>query len=246
MELVAVKSGKGVLEYKGQPSFYMGGQNYVPLQEFTQAFHIQYQLDKDRITFTRGQRSSSINKPSSQLLTLYNQTFIPLGQWNKDMGLKVSETKGGIYNRELIMSDEEKGTELAMAPKDLPFRAYSRRMESVGDGYQLDKVYTSPVESSDTNGLNSVVLNFDGTLTYESPGEEVKELWFTSQDFNTVIGTLPVSSIPEKKWGFTTTKIPANLIQDGIVNVLIPGKKGLSTDVYSLKLPAPFDKNKFE
>jgi len=30
------------------------------------------------------------------------------------------------------------------------------------------------------------------------------------------------------------------------VNVIVPGKKGISTYVYSVKLPAPFDKNKFE
>jgi len=246
MEPVAIKSGNGVLAYKGQPSFYMGGQNYVPLQEFTQAFHIQYQLSKDRITFTRGQRSSSINKPSSQWVTLYNQTFIPLGKWNKDLGLKVSETKGGIYSTELIMSDEEKGTELAMAPKNLAFRAYARWMNSVGDGYQLDMVNTRTVESTVSDRLDSVVLNFDGTITYDYPESSLTELWFTSQDFNTVIGTLSVSDIPEKKWGFTTAKIPANVIQDGIVNVIVPGKKGISTYVYSVKLPAPFDKNKFE
>ncbi|MEK4076717.1 hypothetical protein MHI01_22990 [Paenibacillus sp. FSL M7-0656] len=245
MEPVAIKSDQGVLEYKGQPTFYMEGQHYVPLEEFTKAFHIQYNLGKDRLTFTRGQRSSSVNQPSKQLLTLYNQTFIPLGQWSKDLGLKVSETKATGYNKQLSMSDEEKGTDLAMDSKILPFHARARWMDRVGESYQLDPVNTRPMESAVPDRIDGVVLNFDRTLTISSSKDSITELLFINPDYTSVLGKVSLTDIPERKWGFSTAKIPENMLQDGALNVIVPVKEGKSTMVYSLKLPEPFDKNKF-
>lgn len=238
-----------MLNYKGQPSFYLEGQHYVPLEEFAKAFHIQYVLGKDQITFSRGQRSSSVARSSSKLLTLYNQTFIPLGQWNKDLGLKVSETKAYWSNKELLISDDERNTSTAMTPESLAFHASARRIEKVGDMYKLDQINTKPLESFEPDRINGVVLNFDRSLTLSTSTlhymDLTRELLFTNQDYTQVLGTLSLTDMAEARWGISTAKIPEQALQDGILTMIIPTKEDESTLVYTLKLPDPFDKNNF-
>lgn len=248
LQPVGIKSGEGVLNYKGQPSFYLEGQHYVPLEEFTKAFHIQYVLGKEQVTFSRGQRSSSVDRSSSKLLTLYNQTFIPLGQWNKDLGLKVSETKAYWGNKELLISDDERNTSAAMTPENLAFHASARRIERVGDIYKLDQNNTKSLESFYPDRIDGVVLNFDRTLTLSTSTLHYMDLTrvlFTNQDYTKVLGTLSITDMPEARWGISTAKIPEQALQDGVLTMIIPTKEDESTLVYTLKLPGPFDKNNF-
>lgn len=93
--------------------------------------------------------------------------------------------------------------------------------------------------------IDGVVLNFDRTLTISSSKDSITELLFINPDYTSVLGKVSLTDIPERKWGFSTAKIPENMLQDGVLNVIVPVKEGKSTMVYSLKLPEPFDKNKF-
>ena len=124
---VAVTSGKGVLHYEGQPAFHMNGLYYVPLKEFADAFHIQYEVKGKDLLFQRDSRTSKLAVSQSKQVVVDGKVFLPLGQWNKDLGLKVAQANRHVMNTTLQISDELRKTDAAMKTETQAFQAIVER-----------------------------------------------------------------------------------------------------------------------
>ncbi|WP_339269544.1 hypothetical protein [Paenibacillus sp. FSL R5-0470] len=105
---VAIRSGNAMVNYQSQPAFLLKGQYYVPLKEFAAAFHIQYAIGAKEITFTRGSRSAAVTLQGSGIVRAGFNDFLPLGSWNKALGLKVIDGR-------ITLSDEEQASGLGLS-----------------------------------------------------------------------------------------------------------------------------------
>lgn len=245
---VAVTSGQGVLRYDGQPTFHMNGLYYVPLKEFADAFHIQYEVKGKDFLFQRNGRTSKLSVSQSKQMVVAGNVFLPLGQWNKDLGLKVAQANKHVMNTTLQISDELRKTEAAMKTEPQAFQAVVERLQRASDG-SGSFVGDLPWEMTEADravlGNVHVVLNHDRSLSIRMQTNreygETLPVAITSRDYGKVLMELPVDM--KDKYQATTAALPSRVFEDGIVTVVIPDSKE-SFSAFKLKLPV-FDKNRF-
>ncbi|MBU5349339.1 hypothetical protein [Paenibacillus lautus] len=245
---VAVTTGKGVLRYEEQPAFHMNGLYYVPLKEFADAFHIQYEVKGKDLLFQRDSRTSKLAVSQSKQVVVDGKVFLPLGQWNKDLGLKVAQANRHVMNTTLQISDELRKTDAAMKTEPQAFQAIVERLQRAGDGsggFVGDLPYETTEVDRAVLGNMQVVLNHDRSLsirlqTNREYGETLPVV-ITSRDYSKVLMELPVGM--KDKYQATTAVLPSHVFDDGVVTVVLPNYKE-SFSAFRLKLP-DFDKNRF-
>ncbi|MGR6541365.1 hypothetical protein [Paenibacillus tundrae] len=245
---VAITSGEGVLRYNGQPTFYMNGLYYVPLEEFTNAFHIKYEIQGGDLLFERNSRTSKLAVSQSKQQVVGGKVYLPLGQWNKDLGLKVSIASKHVMNTELQFSDEERKTDAAMTPAPLAYRATVEEVKQVA-GESASFVGTQPYETSNPDRAAfrniEVVLNHNRTLrirmqNYKNNGEML-HVKILSNDYSKVLMDIPVDML--NRYEATSTAIPTDVLDNGVATIAIPYNPEVYL-AYKLQLPV-FDPNRF-
>lgn len=245
---VAVTSGNGVLSYEGQPAFHMNGLYYVPLKEFADAFHIQYEVKGKELLFKRESRTSKLAASQNKQVVVDGKVFLPLGQWNKELGLKVALANRHVMNTTLQISDELRKTEAAMKTEPQAFQAIVERLQRAGDGsggFVGDLAWEMTEADRAVLGNVQVVLNHDRSLSIRMQTNreygEIIPVIITSRDYGKVLMELPVDM--KDKYQATTSALPSHVFDDGVVTVVLPDSKE-SFSAFTLKLPV-FDKNRF-
>ncbi|WP_341281739.1 hypothetical protein [Paenibacillus sp. FSL H8-0537] len=69
---------------------------------------MNYSISKTDIVFTRNGRTARLPIKDSGVIQLTNNTFVPLGEWNIELGLKVQSLQKSLWNNELSLSDAER------------------------------------------------------------------------------------------------------------------------------------------
>lgn len=250
---VAITSGEGVLHYEGQPTFYMNGLYYVPLKEFMSAFHIQYEEKDKHYLFKRNDRASKLAVSQSKRLVVNGKVFLPLGQWNKDLGLKVAQVGKRAFSYTIQISDELRKTEAAMKGEPLEFQAILKRLKKSENGSDGFVATETPFTQNSSyratyNGVKAV-LNHNRSLSISfSPFdsyEETLEVLITSTDNSKVLMVLPIKL---KGNQFTTVALSEYVFEDGLLTIVFPQPDNEDVEDshlgFTLKLPE-FNKNKF-
>jgi len=249
---VAVTSGEGVLHYDGQPTFYMNGLYYIPLKEFVNAFHIQYEEKDKNYLFKRNSQTSKLAVSQSKQLVVNGKVFLPLGQWNKDLGLKVAQVDKHTMNVTLQISDEMGKTEVAMKKEIPEFQAILQRLKMASNGSGGFVATGTQYKENSADRARNVVLNHDRSLsinlgTNHSYGD-VFNVTIISKDYSKVLMALPINI--KGKYQATTAPLPDDVFEDGVLTFAIPIESSApellehSHFGFSLKLPK-FNKNKF-
>lgn len=86
------------------------------------AFHIQYEEKDKHYLFKRNDRASKLAVSQSKRIVVNGKVFLPLGQWNKDLGLKVAQVGKRAFSYTIQISDELRKTEAAMKGNLLNFK----------------------------------------------------------------------------------------------------------------------------
>lgn len=244
---VAIISGKSALKYKDQPTFKLNGAYYVPLQDFTEAFNIKYSMEADRLTFTRNKRNVSLSLKTSGIIQHGDRSFIPLGNWNKDLGLKVLIIDSHVMNGELTFMDQEEknGFGMNQGTPSQTVKVQSLQRQSSTSPF-IEGEY-SRHESNEPNRAsfnNAVVeLNHNKTLTVEGSNSPFAGKTMTieiyTRDLKTLIMKIPVKLGTEQHFQFTTPAIPV----DESVTIVMPDE---DNTYYTFTLyHTPFDKEIF-
>lgn len=249
---VAVTSGEGVLHYEGQPTFYMNGLYYVPLKEFMNAFHVQVEEKDKTYLFKRLDRTSKLALSQSKRLIVKGKVFLPLGQWNKELGLKVAQVGMHSMSYEILISDELRKTEAAMKAEIPGFQAILKRLKKSEDGsggfIATEKPFTQ--KNSDHASLRGVtaVLNHNRSLSFRfspfvSYGESL-QIYITSRDSSKVLMELPIKITGNE---YTTAALPERVFEEGILTFAFPDSDNEHLEHshlgFTLKLPE-FSKNR--
>jgi hypothetical protein len=249
---VAVTSGEGVLHYEGQPTFYMNGLYYVPLKEFMNAFHVQLEEKDKTYLFKRLDRTSKLAVSQSKRLIVKGKVFLPLGQWNKELGLKVAQVGMHSMSYEILISDELRKTEAAMKEETPEFQAILKRLKKSEDGsggfIATETSFTQ--KNSDRASFRGVkaVLNHNRSLSFsfspfDSYGENL-QIYITSRDSSKVLMELPVKVTGKE---YTTAALPERVFEEGILTFAFPEPDNEVVEHshlgFTLKLPE-FSKNR--
>ena len=70
------------------------------------AFHVQFEENDQTYLFKRLDRTSKLAVSQSKRLIVKGKVFLPLGQWNKELGLKVAQVGMHSMSYEILISDE--------------------------------------------------------------------------------------------------------------------------------------------
>jgi hypothetical protein len=209
---LAIRSGNAMVNYQGQPAFLLKGQYYVPLKEFAAAFHIQYAIGAREITFTRGSRSAAVTLQGSEIVWTGFNDFLPLGSWNKALGLKVIDGR-------ITLSDEEQTSGLGLSQEVNDPQAVIVKMERDPSSGEF-KVLTDPYYVNTSDRVDEIVLNPDKTLSlvlWNYTGAFNVEV-YASSDLNKLITTIPL----EAKSGETLTYTTAVIPMDRTITIVLP------------------------
>ncbi|ANS73974.1 hypothetical protein AWM70_04810 [Paenibacillus yonginensis] len=102
----SVSVNKVILNYTNYPTFKLNGKYYIPLDDFTSTYNINYIINDKDVKLLRNERETTI--PRDSIYSLWGEQFIPLGDWNKELGLKVINVQMFVSHNEITINDEDK------------------------------------------------------------------------------------------------------------------------------------------
>ncbi|WP_338553324.1 hypothetical protein [Paenibacillus sp. KS-LC4] len=242
---VAIKAGRIVLESKEQNAFYLNEQYYVPLKEFSEAFHIDYSVGKENISFSRYERRASLSMKGNEVIRRGNNLYLPLGTWNEDLGLEVSETKDPSYtlffnklNMEVTLIDKEKEQSDGVSEEVNSIEKEVRMLKRANPEAPFEEA--ADVTISRYGAL--VTLEHNKRLSIEGYNLHFKDQTMMIEVYTTDLKKLLAKIPVDVGWGKFDVRMLAPFIEDS-ATIIIPYKENLYEAItvhYQ-----PFDKEVF-
>lgn len=146
------------------------------------------------LLFKRESRTSKLAASQNKQVVVDGKVFLPLGQWNKELGLKVALANRHVMNTTLQISDELRKTEAAMKTEPQAFQAIVERLQRAGDGsggFVGDFAWEMTEADRAVLGNVQVVLNHDRSLSIRMQTNreygEIIPVIITSRDYGKVL-----------------------------------------------------------